>query len=108
LATVLSTYFFHLFTPISIKLTGYVVAKKFGIMEDLPINVVREWKAWCGQPDYFLTPGFMAKPGQWAILKTITSRFTCIGPATTRFPTADQSPLFGIRLKTSSLLTSTK
>jgi len=39
------------------------VAKKFGIMEDLPINVVREWKAWCGQPDYFFDARFYGKTG---------------------------------------------
>ncbi len=57
----LAAYFFHLFTPLSIKLTGYVAAKKFGIMEDLPREVAREWKAWCGQPDYFFNARFYGK-----------------------------------------------
>ncbi|WP_051296045.1 alpha/beta hydrolase family protein [Eisenibacter elegans] len=38
----MSSYFFYIFAPLSIKLTGYLKAKKFGIMEDLPKNVVLE------------------------------------------------------------------
>ena len=53
-----AAYFFYLFSPISIALTGYVAAKRFGIMEDLPRNVLREWRAWCTKPSYFFHPKF--------------------------------------------------
>jgi len=56
-----SRYFFSIFSPISIALTGYVAAKRFGIMEDLPKNVVREWRDWCNVPDYFFNERFYGK-----------------------------------------------
>jgi predicted alpha/beta hydrolase len=57
----LSAYFFYLFTPISVALTGYVAAKRFRYMEDLPKNVVLEWRSWCWKPDYFFNKKFYGK-----------------------------------------------
>ncbi len=54
-------YFFYVFSPISIKLKGYVAAKKFGIMEDLPKNVLLEWRDWCSKPDYLFAKEFYGK-----------------------------------------------
>ena len=54
-------FFFYVFTPISIALTGYLSAKRFGIMEDLPREVVREWRAWCWKKNYFFDPKFYGK-----------------------------------------------
>ncbi len=56
-----SMYFFHLFTPLSILFVGYLNAKKFGYMEDLPKNVVNEWKSWCLKKDYFFDKKFYGK-----------------------------------------------
>lgn len=56
-----ATYFFYLFTPLSISLTGYLKAKKFGYMEDLPRRVVTEWRDWCEKPSYFFHPDFYGK-----------------------------------------------
>lgn len=56
-----SHFFFYMYTPVSILLTGYLAAKRFGIMEDLPKNVVREWRAWCGRKQYFFDPKFMER-----------------------------------------------
>lgn len=56
-----SNFFFYMFTPISILLTGCVRAKRFGIMEDLPRNVVREWRAWCSKKNYFFDQKFYGK-----------------------------------------------
>lgn len=56
-----SFYFFYIFTPLSILLTGYLKSKKFGIMEDLPAKVVNEWKAWCTKKDYFFDEKFYGK-----------------------------------------------
>lgn len=56
-----SYYFFYLFTPLSILLKGYVAAKRFKIMEDLPRKVVTQWRAWCSKPNYFFDPKFYRK-----------------------------------------------
>ncbi len=56
-----SFYFFYIFTPLSILITGYLKAKKFGIMEDLPAKVVTEWKAWCTKKDYLFDKKFFGK-----------------------------------------------
>jgi len=51
-------YFLNIFGPISIRLQGYVAAKKFGMMEDLPKNIFQEWKEWSAEPDYFFDSKF--------------------------------------------------
>lgn len=56
-----SAYFFFVFTPLSILFTGYLKAKKFGYMEDLPKNVVLPWRDWCMKPDYFFNRKFYGK-----------------------------------------------
>lgn len=56
-----SYYFFYLFAPISIALWGYVAAKRFKIMEDLPGRIVKQWRAWCAQPDHYFDPKFYGK-----------------------------------------------
>ena len=57
----LANYFFYLFTPISIALTGYVASKRFGIMEDLPKQVATQWRAWCSKRKYFFDEKFYGK-----------------------------------------------
>jgi predicted alpha/beta hydrolase len=57
----LYTYFFYIFTPISILFTGYIAAKRFGIMEDLPKNVLLEWRDWCSRYGYFFNKKFYGK-----------------------------------------------
>ncbi|WP_353483026.1 alpha/beta fold hydrolase [Haliscomenobacter sp.] len=56
-----SYYFFYLFAPLSIALWGYVAAKRFRIMEDLPGRIVMQWRAWCGKPDHYFDPKFYGK-----------------------------------------------
>lgn len=56
-----SHFFFYLFTPLSVLFTGYVAAKRFGIMEDLPKNVVLQWRDWCSKPNYFFNDKFYGK-----------------------------------------------
>lgn len=56
-----SYYFFYLFTPLSILLKGYVAAKRFKIMEDLPRKVATQWRAWCNKPNYFFDQKFYGK-----------------------------------------------
>lgn len=56
-----SHFFFYAFTPFFTRLTGYLPAKRFGIMEDLPRGVVEEWKAWCARPDYLFDRAFRGR-----------------------------------------------
>ncbi|MGQ3013496.1 MAG: alpha/beta hydrolase family protein [Flavobacteriales bacterium] len=66
-----STYFFYGITPLSILFSGYLQAKRLGLMEDLPRNVVREWRNWCEKKDYFFDPAYMHKtvpPGSFSNL----------------------------------------
>jgi predicted alpha/beta hydrolase len=39
--------------PISTRLLGYHPMSLFGIGEDLPMGVYRDWKRWCSFPHYF-------------------------------------------------------
>jgi predicted alpha/beta hydrolase len=54
-------FFFYIFRPISVLLTGYVAAKRFGIMEDLPKKIVKDWADWCSVPNYFWDERFFGK-----------------------------------------------
>jgi len=54
-------YFFYLFTPLSILLSGFVKAKPFGHMENLPKNVALEWRDWCEKPTYLFDKKFLGK-----------------------------------------------
>lgn len=56
-----SYFFFYVFAPLSIARYGYLRAKKFGFMEDLPRNVVREWRDWCECRNYLFDPRFYGK-----------------------------------------------
>lgn len=56
-----SFYFFFIFTPISNILAGYVKAKPFGYMENLPKNVVVEWRKWCVRKHYLFDERFLGK-----------------------------------------------
>lgn len=47
-----SLFFFDLIIPLTTAMFGYVKAKIFGLMEDLPKNVGLEWRLWCHSPDY--------------------------------------------------------
>jgi predicted alpha/beta hydrolase len=64
-----SFYLFYLFTPFSIALSGYVAAKRFNYMEDLPKNVAREWRSWCWKSDYFFNKRFYGKTVPVGIFK---------------------------------------
>lgn len=43
---------FATYRPLTSRLFGYVPAKRIGWGEDLPVDVAREWAAWCAEPDY--------------------------------------------------------
>ncbi len=54
-------FFFYMFSPLSILFNGYVKSKPFGFMENLPKNVVLDWRKWCGKPKFFLDKSFYGK-----------------------------------------------
>lgn len=54
-------FFFYIFSPISVMLTGYVKAKPFGFMENLPKKVAYEWRNWLEKEDYFFDEKFYGK-----------------------------------------------
>lgn len=39
--------------PIATRVYGYQPMSKFGIGEDIPMGVYRDWKRWCANPHYF-------------------------------------------------------
>lgn len=43
----------HLVGPVVTRVKGYLPTSWFGIGEDLPLGVYRDWKHWCGFPRYF-------------------------------------------------------
>lgn len=54
-------FFFYMFNPISISLKGYVNAKRFNFMEDMPKKVANEWRDWLENPDGFFNPKYYGK-----------------------------------------------
>lgn len=51
-------FLFYVFAPLSFLFAGYLKAKPFGFMENLPRNVLKEWRAWCSKEKYFFDPKF--------------------------------------------------
>ena len=43
----------NLLGPVTSRLYGYHPMSKFGLGEDLPLGVYRDWKKWCALPHYF-------------------------------------------------------
>ncbi len=39
--------------PLTTRIYGYHPMSKFGMGEDLPMGVYRDWKRWCARPHYF-------------------------------------------------------
>lgn len=54
-------FFFYFFTPLSILIKGYVKAKPFGFMENLPKKVALEWRSWVEKEDYLFDDAFFGK-----------------------------------------------
>ncbi len=43
----------NLVGPVATRIYGYHPMSKFGMGEDLPMGVYRDWKRWCAHPHYF-------------------------------------------------------
>jgi predicted alpha/beta hydrolase len=39
--------------PIVTRSSGYLAWKRFGLGENLPLGIYRQWKYWCGFPNYW-------------------------------------------------------
>lgn len=46
-------FLWNAFGPVVVGTAGYLAWKRFGLGEDLPIDVYRQWKHWCRYPDYW-------------------------------------------------------
>lgn len=51
-------FFFYLFAPLSALFHGYIKAKPYGFMENLPRNVAFEWRDWLEKETYFFHKKF--------------------------------------------------
>lgn len=56
-----SYFFFYVFSPISAWLNGFVNAKPYSFMENLPKGVVFEWRSWLEKEDYCFDKKFYGK-----------------------------------------------
>jgi predicted alpha/beta hydrolase len=43
----------NLIGPVATRLLGYQPMSKFGLGEDIPVSIYRQWKRWCQYPRYF-------------------------------------------------------
>ena len=43
----------NLIGPVATRIYGYQPLSKFGMGEDFPMGVYRDWKRWCARPHYF-------------------------------------------------------
>jgi predicted alpha/beta hydrolase len=46
-------FLWNVFGPVIVRRQGYLAWKRFGLGEDLPLDVYRQWKHWCRYPDYW-------------------------------------------------------
>lgn len=53
--------FFRVIVPLSVRLCGYVPAKKLKLMEDLPSQMAIEWGNWCKEDSMFFSPKYYAE-----------------------------------------------
>jgi predicted alpha/beta hydrolase len=47
-----SFYFFNLISPLTAPIMGRVPLRKMGVMEDLPRDLIMEWRRWCNTEGY--------------------------------------------------------
>jgi predicted alpha/beta hydrolase len=50
----------RVFGPLVVRTSGYLAWRRFGLGEDLPLGVYRDWKRWCAYPRYFFDDPAMA------------------------------------------------
>lgn len=46
-------FLWNVFGPTIVSTRGYLAWKRFGLGEDLPVDVYRQWKRWCRYPGYW-------------------------------------------------------
>ncbi len=46
-------FLWNVFGPVIVRKQGYLAWKRFGLGEDLPLGVYRQWKRWCRFPGYW-------------------------------------------------------
>ncbi|REL28792.1 alpha/beta fold hydrolase [Thalassotalea euphylliae] len=50
----LSLVLWFMLAPVATKLCGYFPGKQLGVVGNLPRQVIRQWRAWCLDPDYLV------------------------------------------------------
>ncbi|MAX80914.1 MAG: alpha/beta hydrolase [Crocinitomicaceae bacterium] len=54
-------FFFYVFSPISASLNGFINAKPYGFMENLPKKIIFEWRNWLEKENLFFDEKFYRK-----------------------------------------------
>jgi predicted alpha/beta hydrolase len=65
-------FYFYMLTPISNFLFGYVAAKRLGLMEDLPRQIVLDWRNWCSVPEYFFNKKYAPNSSDKGFFQDLT------------------------------------
>ena len=47
------TILWNILAPVVVRVNGYLAWSKFGMGEDLPLGIYKQWKRWCSFPNYF-------------------------------------------------------
>jgi len=47
-------FLWHVLAPLLVRRHGYLAWRRFGLGEDLPLGVYRQWKRWCRRPRFLL------------------------------------------------------
>jgi predicted alpha/beta hydrolase len=56
-----ANFFFRVYGPLTGLIFGYVPAKRVGLMEDLSVDMVKEWGEWCKEKELLFSPKFYGK-----------------------------------------------
>lgn len=56
-----ANFFFRIFAPFTGAIFNFIPAKKFRMMEDLPVEFTREWSSWCKERNLFFSEKFYGK-----------------------------------------------
>ena len=94
-------FFFQIFTPISNLLFGYVAAKKIGLMEDLPKQIVLDWRNWCSVPEYFFNEKYYADSAEKGFFQDLTFPIQVYWTTDDPISNARSIPMFWKHVKSS-------
>jgi predicted alpha/beta hydrolase len=94
-------FFFQIFAPISNGLFGYVAAKKLGLMEDLPKQIVLDWRNWCSVPEYFFNKKYATESVDKGFFQDLTFPIQIYWATDDPISNARSIPMFWKHVKSS-------